>query len=108
MVKDSLISKGEYARNTKYGPDGTAHHPRGRGRAVPADRRSTRRGGGVCQELKITFFSSCFSRSEVDLLESLDVPAYKIASMDATISVARVRGADRKARRALDRPRLTR
>ncbi|HEX7581386.1 MAG TPA: N-acetylneuraminate synthase family protein, partial [Thermoanaerobaculia bacterium] len=35
-----------------------------------------------CGSRGITFISSCFSAEEVDLLESLAVPAYKIASMD--------------------------
>jgi N-acetylneuraminate synthase len=35
-----------------------------------------------CGSRGITFLSSCFSEEEVDLLESLGVPAYKIASMD--------------------------
>jgi N-acetylneuraminate synthase len=35
-----------------------------------------------CRAHEVVFFSSCFSFAEVDLLESLEVPAYKIASMD--------------------------
>jgi len=35
-----------------------------------------------CQEKGITFLSSCFSPEEVDMLDSLGVPAFKIASMD--------------------------
>jgi len=35
-----------------------------------------------CQEEGITFLSSCFSPEEVDMLDSLGVPGFKIASMD--------------------------
>ena len=35
-----------------------------------------------CHSIGIHFLSSCFSPEEVDLLNGLDVPAYKIASMD--------------------------
>jgi N-acetylneuraminate synthase len=35
-----------------------------------------------CRSRDIHFLSSCFSPAEADLLESLDVPAFKIASMD--------------------------
>lgn len=35
-----------------------------------------------CRRVGIDWFSSCFSRREVDLLDSLSVPAFKIASMD--------------------------
>src|ERR1019366_1783294 len=35
-----------------------------------------------CRQHGITFLSSCFSPEEVDLLDELNVPAFKIASMD--------------------------
>ena len=35
-----------------------------------------------CRSQGIVWFASCFSAEEVELLESLDAPAYKIASMD--------------------------
>ncbi|MDQ3030783.1 MAG: N-acetylneuraminate synthase family protein [Myxococcota bacterium] len=37
-----------------------------------------------CDEVGIHFMSSAFSPQEVDLLHSLEVPAFKIASMDVT------------------------
>lgn len=81
--KQSLISKAEYARNTRYvAADKKApslEEAVERYQLTPGQHREV---AAYCQELRITFFSSCFSPEEVDLLESLDVPAYKIASMD--------------------------
>lgn len=80
--KQSLISAGEYARNTKYsaqngGP--TLEQAVERYQLTPERHREI---AAYCRERGVVFFSSCFSRGEVDLLEQLDVPAYKIASMD--------------------------
>lgn len=81
--KDSLISKAEYARNTRYVADGTKapslEEAVERYQLTPSQHRDV---AAYAHELKITFFSSCFAPQEVDLLESLDVPVYKIASMD--------------------------
>lgn len=81
--KDSLISRAEYARNTRYVSDDkrapSLEEAVERYQLTPAQHRDV---AAYCQELKITFFSSCFSAREVDLLESLGVPVYKIASMD--------------------------
>jgi N,N'-diacetyllegionaminate synthase len=80
--KSSLISAGEYARNTRYASDHrvpTLEQAVERYQLTPAAHREI---ATYCAEQKITFFSSCFSREEVELLESLDAPAYKIASMD--------------------------
>jgi len=81
--KSSLISKAEFARNTKYGTDREK---------LPSLEDEVERYqftrdqhfeiASYCRERSVTFFSSCFSPNEVDLLESLDVPAYKVASMD--------------------------
>jgi N-acetylneuraminate synthase len=81
--KSSLISNAEYARNTKYGAD----HKKLPSLEDEVARYQLTREQHLqvaehCRKRGITFFSSCFSRDEVDLLESLDVPAYKIASMD--------------------------
>jgi N-acetylneuraminate synthase len=81
--KSSLISNAEYARNTKYGTD----HKKLPSLEDEVERYQLTReqhneAASYCRQRGITFFSSCFSRKEVDLLESLDVPAYKIASMD--------------------------
>lgn len=79
--KSSLISKGEYARNTRY----TAANAPTLEQAVEQYQLSGDQHGEIfahARERGITVFSSCFAPEEVDLLESLDVPAYKIASMD--------------------------
>jgi N-acetylneuraminate synthase len=80
--KSSLISAAEYARNTRYAADHrlpTLEQAVEQYQLTPAAHREI---ADYCREQGITFFSSCFSREEVQLLESLDVPAYKIASMD--------------------------
>ncbi|HEU4649064.1 MAG TPA: N-acetylneuraminate synthase family protein [Gemmatimonadales bacterium] len=81
-TKQSLISRGEYARNTRYAPqDGgpTLEQAVERYQLTPERHREI---AAYCRDRGIVFFSSCFSRAEVDLLEQLEVPAYKIASMD--------------------------
>src|SRR5262249_47196215 len=81
--KSSLIGKAEYARNTKYtksnGHQPTLEEAVEKYQFTPSQHREI---SDYCKTRDITFFSSCFSREEVDLLESLNVPAYKIASMD--------------------------
>lgn len=81
--KESLISKAEYARNTRYVTEDkkvpTLEEAVELYQLTPAQHKEV---AAYCHELNITFFSSCFSPKEVDLLESLNVPAYKIASMD--------------------------
>ena len=80
-TKSSLISKGEYARNTRY----TAANAPTLEQAVEQYQLSNDQHGEIfayARERGITAFSSCFAPEEVDLLESLDAPAYKIASMD--------------------------
>lgn len=77
----SLIGQAEFARNTKYAKNGAPSLKEAVDRyQLTADQH--REVGAFCRELGVTFFSSCFSRAEVNLLETLDVPAYKIASMD--------------------------
>ena len=81
--KASLISKAEYARNTKYvsgnGGEPTLEEAVEKYQLTPEQHHEV---AAYCHGLNLCFFSSCFSRAEVDLLESLDAPAYKIASMD--------------------------
>ena len=80
-TKSSLISKGEYARNTRY----TAANAPTLEQAVEQYQLSDDQHVEVfayARKRGIAVFSSCFSPREVDLLESLDAPAYKIASMD--------------------------
>jgi N,N'-diacetyllegionaminate synthase len=81
-TKRSLISQAEYARNTRYSGDGrtpTLEQAVEQYQLSPARHREI---AAYCRDQGIVFFSSCFSREEVDLLESLDAPAFKIASMD--------------------------
>jgi N-acetylneuraminate synthase len=81
--KASLISKAEYARNTQYtkskGPQPTLEETVEKYQLTPEQHREV---AAYCRKLNLCFFSSSFSRQEVDLLESLDAPAHKIASMD--------------------------
>jgi N,N'-diacetyllegionaminate synthase len=81
--KDSLVSRAEYARNTRYAkldPSAlTLEQAVEKYQFTPDQHREM---AAYCRQRGITFFSSCFSAREVELLESLDVPAYKIASMD--------------------------
>lgn len=81
--KGSLIGSAEFARNTRYAKADpsvlTLEKAVERYQLTPDQHREV---AEHCRKIGIPFFSSCFSKSEVDLLESLEVPAYKIASMD--------------------------
>ena len=81
--KSSLISRAEYARNTQYADKkrhfGTLEEMVERYQLTPEQQREV---VDYCRAKGIIFLSSCFSPDEVDLLESLNVPAFKIASMD--------------------------
>src|SRR5688500_2861950 len=79
----SLISRAEYARNTTYAD--TKRHFGSLEQMVQTYQFTPEQHHEVkqyCREKGIHFLSSCFSPEEVDLLDSLDVPAFKIASMD--------------------------
>ena len=81
-TKRSLISQAEYRRNSRYGAGmngSTLEQEVERYQLTPEYHREI---ADYCSEIGICFFSSCFCSEEVDLLESLGVPAYKIASMD--------------------------
>jgi N-acetylneuraminate synthase len=81
-TKESLISSAEYARNTRYAAERkapTLAEAVERYQMTPARMREI---ADYCRERGIVWFASCFSAAEVDLLESLEAPAYKIASMD--------------------------
>jgi N-acetylneuraminate synthase len=81
-TKDSLISSAEYARNTRYAAERKAPalvDAVERYQMTPARMREM---ADYCRERGVVWFASCFSAAEVDLLESLAAPAYKIASMD--------------------------
>ncbi|MEE2821865.1 MAG: N-acetylneuraminate synthase family protein [Acidobacteriota bacterium] len=79
----TLISKAEYGRNTKYTDTkkhfGTLKEMVDRYQFTPEQHHEI---AAYCNQHKITFLSSCFSIEEVDLLDSLDVLAFKVASMD--------------------------
>lgn len=81
--KESLISRDEYLRNTTYSDPhrhfGSLEEMVDRYQLTPNQHSEM---ATYCAEQKITFLSSPFSAPEVDLLESLGVPAFKIASMD--------------------------
>ncbi|HEX5436193.1 MAG TPA: N-acetylneuraminate synthase family protein [Gemmatimonadaceae bacterium] len=80
--KRSLISSAEYARNTRYAASSnvpTLEQAVERYQLSAAQHEEVAR---YCRTRGITFFSSCFSAEEVELLESLNAPAYKVASMD--------------------------
>jgi N-acetylneuraminate synthase len=81
-TKRSLVSKAEFERNTRYatGRNGTTLEQEiEKYQLTPEQHYEI---ADYCRAAGVRFFSSCFSREEVDLLETLDVPAYKIASMD--------------------------
>jgi len=81
--KASLISKAEYARNTSYADKN--RHFGSLEEMVERYQFTSEQHHEVsvyCKERGISFASSPFSPEEVDLLESLDVPCYKVASMD--------------------------
>ena len=82
-TETSLISKEEYDRNTRY-TDKKRHFGslRDMVRAYQFTAEQHREAHGYCRTRGVTFCSSAFSREEVDLLETLDVPFFKIASMD--------------------------
>lgn len=81
--KHSLISKAEYERNTEYSDK--KKHFGSLEEMVDAYQLTPKQHHEVveyCREIGIDFLSSCFSPAEVDLLDELNVPAFKIASMD--------------------------
>ena len=81
----SLIAEEEYDRNTEYS-DKKKHFGSLREMVtayqLTADRHA--QAHARCVERGIAFCSTPFSCSEVDLLDSLGVPFFKIASMDVT------------------------
>lgn len=81
--ESSLIAREEYDRNTTYS-DKRRHFGSLREMVVkyqltPEQHQEAR---AYCRESGIAFCSSAFSPAEVDLLDGLDVPFLKIASMD--------------------------
>lgn len=79
----SLIAEEEYQRNTEYS-DKKRHFGSLREMVTTYQLTSEQHAQAQahCAEKGIAFCSTPFSPQEVDLLESLDVPFFKIASMD--------------------------
>ena len=81
-TRDSLISSAEYARNTRYAAEQRAPTLEEAVVQYQMTPDRMREISAYCVERDIACFASCFSAAEVDLLEALDAPAYKVASMD--------------------------
>ncbi len=81
-TKNSLISRAEYDRNTRYAADSRAPTLEQAVEQYQLTADRLREVTDYSRDQGIVTFSSCFSRAEVDLLEDLGAPAYKIASMD--------------------------
>ena len=81
--ESSLIAAEEYDRNTQYS-DKKKHFGslRDMVRAYQLTPEQHVLAKQYCEESGVAFCSSAFSSEEADLLDSLDVPFYKIASMD--------------------------
>lgn len=79
----SLIAEEEYQRNTEY-TDKKRHFGSLREMVTTYQLTSEQHAQAQarCAERGIAFCSTPFSPQEVDMLESLDVPFFKIASMD--------------------------
>ncbi len=81
--KASLIGAAEYRRNASYSvgmqSSDTLEQQVERYQLDADEQRSVFE---YARQVGITVFSSCFATEEVDLLESLGAPAYKVASMD--------------------------
>lgn len=79
----SLISRAEYERNTSYEDKkrhfGSLREMVERYQLTPEQHREV---ADHCARVGITFLSTAFSPTEVDLLVSLGVPCFKVASMD--------------------------
>src|SRR5215813_7864529 len=81
--KESLISRAEYARNTRYvSDDKKAPSLEEAVEQYQLTPRQHRDVAAYCHELRIDFFSSCFSPDEVDFFFFKQKTAYEIASMD--------------------------
>jgi N-acetylneuraminate synthase len=80
----SLIAQEEYEKNTKYNDNpkkhfGSLYEMVEKYYLRPEQHFELKQ---YCDELKIEFISSPFSKKEVDLLDNVGVPFHKIASMD--------------------------
>src|ERR1700743_958579 len=79
----SLIAEEEYAHNTEYS-DKKKHFGSLRQMVTAYQLTSDQHveANALCQERGVAFCSTPFSCEEVELLDSLGVPFFKIASMD--------------------------
>ena len=100
-TRRSLISSAEYDRNTRYAAERKAPPlvEAVERYQMTADRMHEAADYGRSQG--IVWFASCFSAEEVELLESLDAPAYKIASMDPSRGALRHGAREAAGERAL-------
>lgn len=82
-TEDSLIAREEFDRNTEYS-DKKKHFGslRDMVRAYQFTEAQHEEAVEHCRKRNVVFCSSPFSEKEADLLERLDVPFFKIASMD--------------------------
>ena len=82
-TESSLIAKEEYDRNTEYS-DKKKHFGSLREMVMAYQFTAEQHveAHSYCKERGIAFCSTPFSKEEADLLEKLDVPFFKIASMD--------------------------
>lgn len=81
---DSIVSKEEYEKNQKYNDSAKKHFGSLREMVDKYYLRTEQHYEleAYCRERNIDFCSTPFTNDEVDLLEDLKVPFYKIASMD--------------------------
>lgn len=81
---DSIVSKEEYDRNQKYNDSAKKHFGSLREMVDKYYLRTEQHYEleSYCRQKNIDFCSTPFTNGEVDLLEDLHVPFYKIASMD--------------------------
>lgn len=81
--KTSLISRAEYNRNTCYSDKkkhfGSLEEMVEKYQLTPEQHYEVKK---YCEKEGITFLSSGFSEEEIDLLDSLEIPVFKVASMD--------------------------
>jgi N,N'-diacetyllegionaminate synthase len=81
--KSSLISSAEYARATRYAPDGAEEGGLAqeveRYQLTPAQHNEV---ATHCRRRGVTFLSSVFAQCEIELVDRLGAPAFKVASMD--------------------------
>jgi sialic acid synthase SpsE len=80
----SIVSEGEYERNQSYDDSPKKHFGSLREMVEKYYLRSEQHQElkEYCDQIDITFSSSPFSKDEADLLDGLEVPFFKIASMD--------------------------